>query len=77
MRDLEREIRDAVRHFWNTRRRQSTRQGDENDRDRGSRSAVTGGKQMDGFVRLVYGLLIAAKVPETSIALDRRVELPG
>jgi hypothetical protein len=32
---------------------------------------------MDGFVRLVRDLLTAAKVPETCIAIDKRVELPG
>ena len=32
---------------------------------------------MDGFVRLVRELLIAAKVPESCIAVDKRVELPG
>ncbi len=32
---------------------------------------------MDGFVRLVRNLLIAAKVPESCIAVDKRVELPG
>jgi hypothetical protein len=77
MRNLDPGIRDAIRHFWRTRRQQSTRQGDEDDRDRGSRSAVTGGKQMDGFVRLVRDLLIAARVPESCIAVDQRVELPG
>jgi hypothetical protein len=77
MRDLEAGIRDAVQHFWLTRQHQSTRQGEEDDRDRGSRGAVTGGKQMDGFIRLVRELLIAAKVPETCISIDRRVELPG
>jgi hypothetical protein len=32
---------------------------------------------MDGFVRLVRNLLIDAKVPESCIAVDKRVELPG
>lgn len=32
---------------------------------------------MDGFIRLVYDILIAAKVPETSISIRKRVELPG
>lgn len=32
---------------------------------------------MDGFVRLVRRLLIEAKVPESCIAIDKRVELPG
>jgi hypothetical protein len=73
---LDNGMRDAVRHFWLTRQQQSTRQADD-DRDRGGRSAVTGGKQMDGFVRLVRDLLIAAKVPASCIAVDKRVELPG
>ena len=38
---------------------------------------MTGGKQMDGFIRLVRDLLIAAKVPDSCIAVDKRVELPG
>lgn len=46
-------------------------------RDRGSRAAVTGGKQMDGFIRLVRRLLIEAELPESCIAVDKRVELPG
>jgi hypothetical protein len=70
-------LRDAVRHFWYTRQQQSTRQGHAEDRDRGARGAVTGGKQMDGFIRLVRDLLIAARVPEKCIAIDKRVELPG
>ena len=53
MLDLEPKLREAVRHFWRTRQSQSTRQADSEDRDRGGRGAVTGGKQMDGFVRLV------------------------
>ena len=77
MRDLDAGVRAAVRHFWRTRKKQSTRQGNDDDRDRGARSAVTGGKQMDGFVRLVRDLLVAARVPQASIALNKRVELPG
>src|SRR5438552_17720816 len=77
MRDLDAGLRQAVRHFWQTRQNQSTRQGDAEDRDRGARGAVTGGKQMDGFVGLVRDLLIDAKVPQTSIAIDKQVELPG
>lgn len=77
MRDLDAGVRDAVRHFWRTRVDQSSRQGDETDKDRGSRGAVTGGKQMDGFTRLVRDLLVEAKVPASCIAIDKRVELPG
>jgi len=77
MRDLDSGIRDAVRHFWLTRTKQSTRQQQNDDHDRGSRSAVTGGKQMDGFIRLVRDLLLEARVPDACISVDRRVELPG
>ncbi len=77
MQDLDARLREAVRHFWLTRQQQSTRQTDTADPDRGGRSAVTGGKQMDGFVQLVRDLLISVKVPEICIAADKRVELPG
>lgn len=75
--DLESDLRNAVRHFWRTRTDQSSKQTVAEARDRGSRAAVTGGKQMDGFIRLVRRLLIEAKVPESCIAVDKRVELPG
>ena len=76
MQDLEEGIRKAVEHFWRTRSEQSGRQGnDANARD--GRNAVTGGKQMDGFVRLVRDLLVGTGVPEPCIAVDKRIELPG
>lgn len=75
--DLEPGLREAVRHFWRTRTDQSSRQTVADARDRGSRAAVTGGKQMDGFVRLVRDLLLASNVPESCIAVDKRIELPG
>lgn len=77
MEGIDQRLREAVRHFWATRVEQLGRQGGSADRDRGGRGAVTGGKQMDGFVRLVRELLVAAKVPESCIAIDRQVELPG
>lgn len=77
MRDLDSRVRDAVRYFWVTRQQQSTRQRNDDDPDRGGRGAVTGGKQMDGFIRLVRELLVESRVPEACIAIDKRVELPG
>lgn len=77
MRKYEQPIRDAVMHFWVLRSQQSTRQGTRGEKDRGSRSEVTGGKQMDGFVNLVRTLLLDACVPDASIATDSRIELPG
>lgn len=77
MPDHDAALRQAIRHFWQTRNTQSSKQTDGSTRDRGARSAVTGGKQMDGFVRAVYELLVAAKVPPQCISFDKRVELPG
>lgn len=77
MPDFDDDIRQAVRHFWRTRTDQSSKQTVAEARDRGARAAVTGGKQMDGFTRVVRKLLIEAKVPESCIAIDKRVELPG
>jgi hypothetical protein len=77
MLDLEPALRRAVQHFWLTRENQSTRQTDAEDRDRGARGAVTGGKQMDGFIQLVRTLLVDARVPADCIKIDKRVELPG
>ena len=71
------EVRNAVRFFWQKRRQQSSSQGGGTDRDRGARSAVTGGKQMDGFVQLVRSLLVTASVPESCIGIGKRIELPG
>jgi len=76
MPDLQSELRNAVKYFWLTRNQQSNRP-DAADRDRGARGAVTGGKQMNGFIRVVRDMLIASKVPEACIAVDKRVELPG
>jgi hypothetical protein len=68
----------AVKHFWKTRGRQSAKQGSAiGRRDTGARSAVTGGKQMDGFVELIRDLLIEAGLPVESIHCNSRLELPG
>jgi hypothetical protein len=80
MPNLDAGLREAVRYFWRMRQRQSSRQEEGTDadaRDRGARGAVTGGKQMDGFIRLIRDLLIAARVPVECIGIDRHIELPG
>lgn len=78
MHELEPRIRDAVRHFWSTRRRQASDQGRETGtKDAGARSAVTGGAQMDGFRNIVRDLLVDAGVRANCIHYDRRLELPG
>ncbi|MDE3241965.1 MAG: PaeR7I family type II restriction endonuclease [Nitrospirota bacterium] len=68
----------AVRQFWRIRQRQERRQGKATGkRDQGSRSAVTGGAQMDGFVQLVSELLVESGIPDDTIYRKRNVEIPG
>jgi hypothetical protein len=76
--DLSRQIQSAVRHFWRTRARQAKAQGAKSgDRDRGARSAVTGGAHLDGFAELIRRLIVDAGVSDTAIHRRGRVELPG
>ncbi len=71
-------LMEAIKHFWITRERQSESQGATTGlRDTGARSAVTGGKQMDGFVSIVRKLLIEAGLPDAAIYSESRLELPG
>jgi hypothetical protein len=78
MKDLQSQVAAAVRHFWRTRQRQERKQGKTSGkRDQGSRSAVTGGAQMDGFVKLVSELLVECGIPDATIYRKRNVELPG
>ena len=72
------QVRKAVRHFWTTRSGQSERQGGQKGaRDQGERSAVTGGKHMDGFVDLVFSHLIKEGIPKQALYCNSHLELPG
>ncbi|TLY38942.1 MAG: restriction endonuclease, partial [Nitrospirae bacterium] len=76
--DLAKKVRGAVRHFWRTRERQARAQGGKTgERDRGARSAVTGGAHLDGFADLIRKLVVEAGVGETAVHRRSRVELPG
>lgn len=79
LRHLERDLAAAVAHFWAVRADQAGRQGGEDAtaRDRGAHGAVTGGRQMDGFVRLVYDLLVASGLNNATLFIRSRTELPG
>jgi len=76
--ELDEQLRKAVIHFWERRGSQSQRQGgDEGDKDRGDRSAVTSGKHLDGFRELVATLLEAAGLQRVTIYWRKKTELPG
>jgi len=68
----------AVKQFWSTRGNQALRQGTRSGaRDAGNRTAVTGGKQLDGFVELIRDFLIECGIDQSSIFCNQAVELPG
>jgi hypothetical protein len=74
---LKRKMSEAIAHFWATRERQSSHQGVRTgQKDKGARSAVTGGKQCDGFVTLVKELLMDAGLPDACIHC-KAATLPG
>lgn len=75
--DLDNKIRNAVDFFWSTRTGQKSKQDDSDVHDQGNRGAVTGGKQLDGFVDLISDILIMNGVPKTSIFTNSDLELPG
>jgi hypothetical protein len=71
-------LRAAVKQFWGTRGNQASRQGTKSgSRDAGNRTAVTGGKQMDGFVELVRDFLVDCGIDQSNIFCNQAVELPG
>lgn len=76
--DFDAHLRKAVRHFWQTRLAQARRQGTQTGRrDHGARAAVTGGRQMDGFIKLVRTLLVEAGIPNAAVFATKMRELPG
>ena len=75
---LEQRLQKAVKQFWKQRGLQANNQGgDENDKDRGDRTAVTGGKHLDGFRKLIFDLLVEAGLHHVTIYWQGQTELPG
>jgi hypothetical protein len=74
--DLNERLKQAIRHFWTVRQTQasSQRKRKKRGRDRGGRSAVTAGKQMDGFVRLVHELLVEAGIESPMVFCSTRTD---
>ena len=76
-RPLEERLAKAVRHYWTTRLAQNKKQGRSTGRkDQGARAAVTGGAQLNGFVKLMGELLLESGIPDATIHTNETV-LPG
>jgi len=71
--NLDIKIAEAINFFWKIRSQQLVH----SDLDHGNRGAVTGGKQLDGFINLLKELLLFNEVPESCIYTRSHLELPG
>lgn len=69
----------SVKTFWGNREAASQKQIEGGKADAGSRGAVTGGKNMDGFVALMIDLIQANGLKDATIVREGRIPLtlPG
>ena len=74
----EEQAKEAIKVFWRTRGAAIKKQAEKGRSDQGNRSAVTSGKNMDGFLSIAMDIIRANGLPDAEIALQRRVlTLPG
>ena len=71
-------VSEAVAHYWHTLSIQAEKQTS-GDADRGRRAAVTGGKQMDGFCKLIHWICTKNGLCDADVHLYGKSELtvPG
>jgi hypothetical protein len=75
--DLKQELSAAISHFWRVRQNQHEQQGSRTGKkDAGNRSAVTGGKHADGFIRLIGTIVHDAGIPNADIFISKKITLP-
>ncbi len=67
------QIKEAVGFFWDTRNKQTKLK---KKADQGSRSSVTAGKHLDGFIQILTSVAIELGLPEANIH-TKRSTLPG
>lgn len=70
-------LSDAVKLFWTARGSQAELQRERGNSDQGARGAVTGGRQMDGFIEFVRSIVLEAGIAPTCIHYEKQLELPG
>lgn len=75
--NIENEVSSAVAFYWKTRKIQGDKQKTGGKADAGSRSAVTGGAQLDGFISLFTNTISNAGMKEENIFCHKSIELPG
>jgi hypothetical protein len=75
--EIHHRLKQAVAFYWQTRENQSKKQRDQGARDQGARSAVTGGAQMDGIIKLLTEVIIESGIPNDCIFHKKFLQLPG
>jgi hypothetical protein len=75
--NLKKHISRAITEYWTTRQNQSQKQVTSGRSDQGARSAVTGGAQMNGLIKLISDLIIEAGANRSNIFYNTHLELPG
>src|SRR5437867_3442973 len=75
--DIYKNVEQAVKIFWETRLQQTEKQRTSGRADQGFRGAVTGGAQMNGFIKLITDLVKDAGITESEIYFEKFLELPG
>jgi len=75
--DYRARVSQAIQHFWQVRGSQQLNQGSLTGiKDAGNRSAVTGGRHLDGFISLLSELLSECDLPTADIH-TKETALPG
>jgi hypothetical protein len=74
---LQGRVKEAIAFYWQTRDDQTRKQKDQGSSDQGSRSAVTGGAQMDGVIALLSEIIMESGIPESCIFHNQALQLPG
>lgn len=76
--DYDNKARAAIKAFWQSRADATQKQKVSGKSDQGERAGVTGGKNMDGFAKLVIDIVKANGLPHAQIHQKRAVlTLPG
>jgi hypothetical protein len=60
-------VRQAIQHYWLTRTRQIDGQKSGLARDQGRRGEVTGGKQLDGFLKVIRDILVLGGIKQAEV----------
>lgn len=74
---LTKKLSKAAAIYWQTRSGQAAAQKRRGVLDSGTRGQVTGGRQLDGFAKLVAEICIKAGFKKSEIFFDRAVPVPG